>query len=423
MTIDSTANKTFCAYPFTHSYIGSRYERKLCCIADDIVELQKTSLKDFWNSDIMKDVRLKMVAGEAVKYCERCYTFENAGISSLRKEYNRGFSSIEELTQTLKSDGSLETTPNFFDHRTIHCNLQCLSCGVIYSSTHINLQKKMYGQDSHFTIDYEYEKDMSLDIINSIKSKTCKTIYWAGGEPMVSNIHWDVMDMITELYKDTEYRDYLQNLKIFYNTNLTKLFWKNQHIPSILEIVQPSIQASLDGTHETFEYCRDGADWKTVSDNWKEYYTYLNRKNQIGVASVLSSPVIMDIDRWFDFFEPFNPSIYNHKYIVDERYGYPKTAKQFLDVRLFPLHIFEPIINNAIKRFENSKLIGREKSIDILLSYKKEKYNNTQFDDINILKDIKTNTLYRDKYLRGNKTYAELLKIINPIAHEWYVNL
>lgn len=423
MTIDVVNNKSFCAYPFTHSYIGSKYERKLCCVSEDIPELQKTNLKNFWNSDIMKDVRLKMIAGEKISYCGRCYAFEEIGVPSLREEINRNFSSMEELTEHLKENGHLDSLPNFFDHRTIHCNLQCLSCGVTYSSTHINLHKKMYGREGDFKIDYEYEKEMSLDIINSLKSKTCKSIYWAGGEPMISNIHWDVMDVMTELHSNPNYTEYIEGLRIFYNTNLTKLYWKNAHIPSLLKFVQPSIQASLDGTHETFEYCRDGGNWEAVSNNWNEYYQYLNKNKQMGVASVLSSPVIMDIDRWFEFFEPYDPMIYNHKYITNTEY-YPQTAQQFLDVRLFPSHIFDPIINHAIKRFEKSNLVGREKSIDILLSYKKEKYETPEkFDNIQFLKTIKNNTLYRDKFLRGNKTYEELLQIINPSAHEWYVNL
>jgi hypothetical protein len=420
MSIDDVKNKSICVYPFTHSYIGSQYERKLCCVSDDIVELKKTNLKDFWNSDTMKDVRLKMLSGEKVKYCNRCYEFEELGVSSLRQECNRDYNSLEELTNNLNSDGSLNTPPNFFDHRTIHCNLQCLSCGYTYSSTHMKLSEDMYNYRPDFEVDFNYEKEMSDDIISSIKLKKCKSIYWAGGEPMMSHIHWDVMDTIFELYNDENYAEYVKNLKIWYNTNLTRLMWKNKHIPEQLYPIQPSIQASIDGTNETFEYCRDGANWDVVSNNWKEYYQYLNKNKQMGVASVLSSPVIMDIDRWFEFFEPYDPILYNHKFIINLE----NTPSNFLDIRFFPEYIFEPVIDNAIRKFENSKLRGKEKTIDILLSYKKEKYESPHiFENEQTHKAIKSNTVYRDKFLRGKKTYEQLLYTINQSAFEWFIKL
>ena len=44
-----------------------------------------------------------------------------------------------------------------------------------------------------------------------------------------------------------------------------------QNITEILEPFQPSIQASLDGTHETIEYTRDGCNWPDIQKHWKEY--------------------------------------------------------------------------------------------------------------------------------------------------------
>ena len=423
MTIDSNTNKSICSYPFTHSYIGSKYERKLCCISEDIEELQKTSLDEFWNSEFMRETRKKMIAGEKISHCNRCYYFEDVGVDSLRQESNRNYT-WDELLETYDHEtGEISRGPTYFDHRTIYCNLQCISCGHTYSSTHINLYEKMWGQKLNFHLDTEYEQKTAQEILDSLLKKECKNIYWAGGEPMMSKVHWLVVEMMETLSKDPEYADYIKKIGVHYNTNLTRVNWNGKHIPDMLEFYQPSIQASIDGTHETFEYCRDGGSWETVEKNWNAYYEKLNKNEQFGVASVLTSPVIMDIDRWFDFFEPYNVKVYNHKYISNMEL-YPYGIQAFLDIKLFPKHIFDRVVNHAIDRFSNTKLIGAAKSVDILKSYITEREANPHiFDNPEILKPIKRTTEHRDKFLLTNRKYSEVLKKIDPEAYEWYMSL
>jgi hypothetical protein len=422
MSIDSKNNKSICPYPFTHSYIGSRYERKLCCVAQDIPELEKTTLDEYWNSDKLKETRLKMLKGEPVSDCRRCYEFEKLNIESLR-ETSCNENDLDIITRNMQPDGTMTVGPNYFDHRTIHCNLQCISCGYHYSSTHIKLRKEMWNVEDGFQIDYEYEDQEAEDIIQSILKKECNYIYWAGGEPMSSHVHWKVVDKMCELLDNPEYTDYVKNIRVHYNTNMTKSLWKGKSIPQLLEFHQPSIQASIDGTHETFEYTRDGGKWDEVSKNWHDFFTVLNKNKQSGVATVLSAPVIFDIDRWFEFFEPYNPIIYNHKYLCDER-SYPQGAQSFLDIRLFPKEICERVVNHAIKRFEGSNLRGKERTVSVLQSYIVERENmKVLFENQHMLKEIKKKTEYRDKFLKTNRQFKELLKIIDIEAYNWYINL
>lgn len=422
MTIDSN-NNTICPYPFVHSYIGSQYERKLCCISDDIEGLQKTTLGQFWNSDFMRETRKKMVSGEKVDHCSRCYYFESIDVPSLREESCRHYDEKDLFEGYNPDTGEMNINPTYFDHRTIYCNLQCVSCGYVYSSTHMSLYEKMWNKTLEFRADREFEENTAKEILDSIKNKECRNIYWAGGEPMMSKVHWMVVELMEQLSNDPEYSDYIRGLGIHYNTNLTKLSWNGKNIPDMLEFYQPSIQASIDGTHETFEYCRDGGKWDSVSSNWDQYYEKLNKNQQFGIASVLSSPVLMDIDRWFDFFEQYNVKIYNHKYICHHD-QYPHSAQGFLDIRLFPQHIFDKVVNHAISRFENSNMIGADKSIDIIKSYIQEKEMHKEFfEDVKLLKEIKKNNEYRDKFNKGGKTYPELLQMINPEAYEWYLSI
>jgi organic radical activating enzyme len=312
MTINTENNKSICKYPWDHSYIGSQYERKLCCISDDLVSEEKKETKDFWNSSVMKDVRKKMIAGKKINACSVCYKNEEQNIESLRQQSWKGPENEEKLIADVVSktddDGSVSELPTYFDYRTIHCNLQCISCGSLYSSKHASLysemwnsRPKMFPSGKEFVIDYKFEDSMAEEIIECLDKRRLTKIYWAGGEPMMSGVHWKVVDKLLEIQSIDP--TYIFSIFVHYNTNLTRLHWKGKIIPELLEFYQPSIQASLDGTHETFEFCRDGASWETVSTNWKEYHSRLNKRNQFGLSSIMSAPVLMDIDRWFEFYE------------------------------------------------------------------------------------------------------------------------
>jgi sulfatase maturation enzyme AslB (radical SAM superfamily) len=204
-----------------------------------------------------------------------------------------------------------------------------------------------------------------------------------------------------------------------YNSNLTNLTWKSHNIPQILEFNQPSIQASLDGTHETLEYTRDGAKWSDVEKNWKEYYKYLNKNGQMGIASVLHSPVILDIDRWFDFFEQYDILIYNHRFFHSIN-----TPSAFLDTCLFPKHIFDRVIGHAIDRFKSTGLRNGERSVAVLESYIQDRQRNIEYyNNPESAIECKTNTIHRDKYLKTKRSYGEVLKIVDQEAFEWYDSL
>jgi len=421
MTIDFNTNKSICPYPWIHSYVGSHYEKRLCCVSDDIDEFKKVPTKDFWNSDYMKNIRLRMLAGEKNNICHTCYEFEENNVKSLRQMSKEAYrhNNFDEMLK-VNPDGSVDTNPVYFDYRTIYCNLQCVSCGYVYSSRHIELHNKMYyggAPNIKLNVDMDFELGMLDEIVTSLRNKTCQNIYWAGGEPMLSHIHWGVISEMLKLREDKNYRNYIDyELFMHYNSNLTILNWKNKNIPELLKFNQPSIQASIDGTNETFEYTRDGAKWNNVKNNWIEYYTHLNKNKQMGIASVLHLPVLLDIDRWFDFFEKYEIKLYNHRYFSS--IDYPSS---FLDVRLLPQHIFDRIIGHAIERFEKCDMELAENSVSVLKSYIDDRERNKDhFNNIQTLIDCKEKTKLRDKYLITKRPFVDLIKITDRETYEWY---
>ena len=424
--IDVTTNKSICPYPWFHSYSGSRYERKLCCVSKEIYSAKKQTTIEFWNSDKMKQVRLAMLNGEKVNECQGCYELEEVGVSSLRQESSIQFGHelLEKTFADIHPDGSIDQLPRYYDYRTIHCNLQCISCGPVFSSQHITLHDKRYPDNkSKFSVDKEFEQSLTDEMVQGLINRRITDIYWAGGEPMMSVMHWTVMEKMKELAAiDSEWEEYIMKIKIHYNSNMTRTTWKGNNVYQLLSSFKNlTMQVSIDGVAETFEYTRDGAKWDEVKTNWENAFaTGIN----LQIASVLSAPVIIDIDRWFDFFEPYGVYVFNHKFHTDLQ-DYPNRSQGMLDIRTYPKHIFDRVIDHAIKRFEGSKnLKNIDKSITILNALRIERERNSDFfDDPELIKKLKLRAEDRDNYHLTGKRFSTLLQQIDPEIYEWYMNI
>ena len=420
---DITPSDTFCIYPWMHSYQGCQYERKLCCISNDIEGYDKTPTEEFWNSEYMQETRKDMLTGKEVKECEACYKNERLGIKSLREEANEQLERTpdpelaldEMIGGTTPENTILDRKPSYYDYRTIHCNLQCVSCGGIYSSTHLTLQKTMWGVEPKFKPDYAYEADMAKEMIDGLNEKRIDNIYWAGGEPMMQPLHWKVIEHMVKLLNTPGYESFIKQVKMHYNTNLTKNEWKKQSVPKMLEPFQPSIQASLDGTHETLEYTRDGAKWADIEKHWKEYHSLLDKHKQMGVATVLSAPVLFDIDRYLEFYGQFDPFLHPHYMFVT----LSETIRNpgFLDIRWYPEDIFYDTIDKVQREMKASGLRGSEKWIQVTDGYKQEYKDFVRIPEE--LRKLKGIQLYREQFCITKRTLSELYAITNPQAQEW----
>jgi hypothetical protein len=85
-------------------------------------------------------------------------------------------------------------------------------------------------------------------------------IYFAGGEPLISDFHWNVLNYLI----DTGRTD----VRICYNTNLLKLEFKQKNALSYWEKFDSVyIGASIDCIGERAEYVRYGTNWNKIQEN------------------------------------------------------------------------------------------------------------------------------------------------------------
>ena len=131
-------SKSYCAYPFQHQYVHMSGSIRLCCATMDNatdkkgnrLHINNDSLQKAWNSDYMKDARLKMANGEVLKACSKCVQQEARGYKSMRLHENKDIN-----LANVKADGSMDFMPYSMElHFGNVCNLKCKMCGQDYSN-------------------------------------------------------------------------------------------------------------------------------------------------------------------------------------------------------------------------------------------------------------------------------------------------
>jgi organic radical activating enzyme len=272
---DNINKDTFCLLPMMSLYMGPAQEVMPCCVGNWQSPMGKATSKEsliqIYNNDKFRQLRHDLVNGIKNPTCDHCWKFEelHATDRSLRKVTANKYKHLEqEVISRINPDYSLNKIEfNYLDIRFSNiCNLKCRSCGGHFSSLW-NADEEKLGWDKWQP---ERKKIMisvgDTDMMDLILEQlpNVKEIYFAGGEPLVQDEHYMVLDRILELGLQ-------HKIEIRYNTNFAKLTHKGKKVTDYWQkFSKVVIGASLDGSHERGEYIRKGLDWATVIQNRKD---------------------------------------------------------------------------------------------------------------------------------------------------------
>lgn len=257
--------ESFCIIPWISMMIDTTSDVKPCCFYNDdaVGNVKESSLKDVWHNKNFNSIRKKMLNNEKVSGCSACYSVENNGKRSPRQNFNSEFLHHADKISKTSSKGSVDFfNLIYLDTRYNNlCNLTCRMCDWQSSSKWFKPSKDLGLIDS---------SDRALltsgstpgDLLNQIKQHihTVEKIYFAGGEPM----------MIDEFYEILELLDNNQrwDVQLVYNINLTTLDLGNKNIFKYWKNFKKiSIGASLDASGNRAEYLRLGTKWDQIVKN------------------------------------------------------------------------------------------------------------------------------------------------------------
>ena len=268
-------SKTFCIYPWIHQYVGPGGEVKPCCIYQPndpgLGNIKKSSLKEVWNNDLTKQLRLDMLNGVEISGCSMCNV--RVGVTRVHRDDTNDVwleKNKDTINQTL-DDGTLpEHKLKYIDARFNNlCNLKCRTCSPHFSTSWHEDYEKLRNPKSAD----EYPKTLLIPgntdshLLDEIMPHLpeIEKIYFAGGEPLMQKEHYAVLEELIRI-KHTGTTE--KPLALQYSTNFTSLtLGKHNVLDYWNQFARVTVNASLDGSYERAEYWRKGTDWKKIVQN------------------------------------------------------------------------------------------------------------------------------------------------------------
>lgn len=355
--------ESLCLAPWVHTYLSPQTERRMCCAsrepAQNFQQYIDTAsgtgkyipitLEEHWNSEHMRSVRLRMLAGETLPECEVC---NNKLLNTdVYRDYFWHFfqNRYQEVIDSTDETGKTTMRPLSWDYRFSNlCNFKCRMCGDMLSSSWETEQRqnKMVNwsdpknnwmiPDIKQEISKFQDQQVEAEFAQAVEEHRVEEIYWAGGEPLMYEQHWRYMQRIVELGD-------ARRLYARYNTNLSRISYKNIDLfKDILSQVKGwQICASLDGTGKIGEYIRTGLDYKQWLNHLEQGLSYTSRSKLIRIDFTLTLPGMFEVDNIIQ---------------LSKQYGIGLLSKVIFsfspDIILSPLALPRPILNRWLDEIQ-----------------------------------------------------------------------
>lgn len=264
-------SKTFCMLPWMHMHAFPDGRAYPCCLADywhPVGDLRKNTMKEVWNQDKYKTMRVNMINDKPCKECTKCYEQEQHGAFSMRNDANRNYGHmIKEVADTHEDGTNPEFKIRYWDVRFSNlCNMKCRSCGPIFSSQWYNDHVKLYGRKPDVLgrdmerVEYTTGTDGGIEEQMLEHVPYLEQVYFAGGEPLIMKEHYALLEKLIEMGKT--------DVRILYNTNFSEMRYKDKHIFEYWKhFKNVGVGASLDASGTRAELMRKGTKWTQTIEN------------------------------------------------------------------------------------------------------------------------------------------------------------
>ena len=378
----SEGNKTFCMAPWTHTYLSPQTERRMCCASrepaqsfkqyidtgNDAKEYKPLTLKEHWNSEHMKSVRLRMMAGEELSECQVCdHKLLNTDV--YRSYWNQLFNDrVDEAYESTDETGATTMQTISFDYRFNNlCNFKCRMCGDMLSSSWEaeSRKNKTWTKESQpwmasplreQIIKFQ-DTQVVQEFVEAVETKTIKEIYWCGGEPLMWDMHWKAMQRIIEL-------GFAKEVYVRYNTNLSRTSFKGTKLFDILPQFQDwQICSSLDGTGEVGEYIRDGLNYEQWLRNFKEGMAVAKTTREMRLDYTITMPGLLELKNMFDLSRELDTEILT-------KVMFTFSNDEILSPLALPKELLHTLIDEALAYMEPLASHKQRALIDVIKNLK-----------------------------------------------------
>ena len=433
----SEGNETFCMAPFSHTYLSPQSERRLCCAsrekaswATQYIDSEKSNndsdykpatLEEHWNSPYMMDIRKRLMAGEEISQCQVCND-KILNINTYRGYFNNRLfgHKIDEAFEKTNDDGYTEMKPISYDYRISNlCNFKCRMCGDQLSSQWEAENRMMghydRGHDAWATKKYKplienFQKEVAeKELWDAVYEKRIEEIYWVGGEPLMWDIHWDIMKYLVDTGQS-------KDVIVRYNTNLSRTSYKGINLYDLLpHFKYVNVSASVDGVGENVEYVRHGMDWDKWLQNFKDGL-FLNKiygDESIVLDVTITSMGLLSMKELFDLALELDVSSY-----IKKTFAFDSSI--IMSPSMFPRPILELMIDDILSYMKPKVTSKTQIYIDALEDLRQCKTFEETYDNAEAgLKEGKRRMKQIDE-IRKNSGKLEVIFSQYPELISWW---
>ena len=398
-------SKTLCMVPWIHLHIMPDASVIPCCIApynDHFGNAREKTLKEIWNNEKYRELRLNMIQEKKSATCQRCYRLENSRMASMRLGINRRFAKYIPLVKKTRPDGSVgQLNIKYLDVRFSNiCNFKCRGCSPVLSSAWYEDHEKLY--------DYKIDKPKLIECATHNASDHLwqqlvtlipyiKEAYFAGGEPLMMEQHYKMLQILLEHGRN--------DTVLSYNTNMSIIKYKNYDLVELWKQFQRVVVSiSIDDIGARGEYFRKGLNWNRLIEN-------------LGILKEQVSHVIFTITVTVSIFNVYYlPELYEfflkRKSISTRHIFFNMLLDPYeYQIQVLPLdfkHKVAAKIKNTLETFKEEMtmedFVRYERQVQDLLGFLYKE------DQTNLLKKFSQRTQALDKIRNESfvKTYPEL---------------
>jgi sulfatase maturation enzyme AslB (radical SAM superfamily) len=270
-----TESATFCASPFVGLQVNTNGTLVPCCefnhANSGLGKFSTFREYEQWQSGAMLKLKQDLLNGIKSPGCNNCWDREAVDLStgyaatSLRTSINSMFKDVDTDLDHAQTPKSLTVMFGNF------CNLRCIQCGPVCSSSHQTEQRlnrvkfqelDLYRVDEHTEKKWWQTADFAEFLDKT--SKDVQHVFLHGGEPLIT----------PEAIAFLKSIPHPENIELSLTTNSTVL--TDEVYELIKKFKQLSIVVSLEGVGAHNDYLRYGGNWNTIVANIHRFQTLKN---------------------------------------------------------------------------------------------------------------------------------------------------
>jgi MoaA/NifB/PqqE/SkfB family radical SAM enzyme len=333
-----------CVLPFNSVSIDASGQFRACCSSGFngfSLFAKDLTVEEFINNKKIVKLRESFLAGEKPSNCDRCWKMESIGNSSFRHvaNENQTYGMKDNKVIEFKSRIGFENIQYLDITLGNKCNLACRMCNP-FSSSLVAKQLNIINKSNIHQEIMEFDratKDKILDTIN--KSVNLTSIYMLGGEPLVSDFHDEIVELLINTGRSSK-------MTLHYNTNLQIDAERKLEVWEKFGCIDLSI--SIDGHGDTYEYIRWPGVWNKLYKNINLVLDYAKDNKRIlpGIATTVQNLNVDNLDELIDSMNTVSNNSLSFYFIP---------VVQYCELDIMPTHILEESYRK-LEKYKNSNI-------------------------------------------------------------------